>query len=136
MRISLPHVISTSDLLTFIVGGVISLISIGPSGSSFPPQAVSRLAAVHRDIAFATVDAVGAIVVIVFTLAGTTVEVVVLAIGNIVFKPIHAFVKTFPTALFVFSTNFLVLDECFLGSIVLIEFSCSSMVVYNYCSKM
>jgi hypothetical protein len=88
-----------------IVGGVMSFVSNGASGSSLPPHAVSKDAAVHKEIAFTTVDAVGVTTDIVFTLAGITVEVVVLAMGNIVFNPIQAFVKTFPTALFAFSTN-------------------------------
>ena len=60
-----------------MVGGVVSLISIGPSGQSSPPQAVSRPAAVHRVI----VVAIGALIVF-------TVEVVVLAIGIKLFPQI------------------------------------------------
>lgn len=105
MRISFHHVISTSDLLTLIVGGVVSLVSIGLSGPS-SPQAAIRLAAVHNVITLATVLAAGATAVIVFTLAGTKVAVVVVAIGPIVLAAIHVEVSTFLTALFVFSTNF------------------------------
>ena len=106
MRISFHHVISISDLLTFIVGGVVSLVSIGPSGSSLPPHAVIRLAAVHREIASAILVAEGTTAVIVFTLAGITVDVVVVAIGPIVLAAIHVAANVFLTALFVFSKNF------------------------------
>ena len=111
MRISFHHVMSTSDLLTLIVGGVVSLVSVGLIGSSGSsgPHAVNKDAAVHREMAFTTVDAVGATTDMVFTLAGTTVEVVVLAIGNIVFKPIHALVNNFHIVLLVLSANLLYL---------------------------
>ena len=106
IRISFHHEISTLDLLTFIVGGVVSLGSIGLSGPSSLPQAVNKDAAVHREIALATLLATGATAEIVFTLAGTKVAVDVVAIGHIEPATIHVVVKAFLTALFVFSTNF------------------------------
>jgi hypothetical protein len=135
MLISFHHVISTSDLLMLMVGGVVSLTLIGSSGQSSPPQAVSKDAAVHREMALATVDAVGATTEIVFTLAGTKVAVVVVAIGHIVLAAIQVLVRTFLTALFVFSTNLLDLDSCFGGSIELIELSWFPMEVYDYYGK-
>ncbi|MBR4634189.1 hypothetical protein IKO50_04520 [bacterium] len=122
-------------MLTLIVGGVVSLISIGSSGQSSPPQAVSKDAAVHREMALATVDAVGATTEIVFTLAGTKVAVVVVAIGHIVLAAIQVLVRTFLTALFVFSTNLLALDSCFGDSIELIELSWFPMEEYDYYGK-
>jgi hypothetical protein len=60
------------------------------------------------------VDVAGSIRIILFAFAGTAVEVV---IGNILPVTIHAVVKTFLTALFVFSTNLLDLLEFELDSI-------------------
>jgi hypothetical protein len=84
---------------------VVSLIS---SGSSLL-HATNKLAAVHREIVFAAVDASGAIAVIVFILAGTTVVEVVVAIGHMELATIHVVVKAFLTALFVFSIKLEVL---------------------------
>ena len=109
MRISFHHVISTSDLFTLIVGGVTSFVSNGPSGSSLPPHAANSDMAVHKETALAT----GATTLIVFTLAGTIVDVVVVAIGPIVLAAIDVAVNAFLTALLVFSMNLLVLDNSF-----------------------
>ena len=108
MRICFHHVISTSDLLTLIVGATVSFTSIGSSGSS-PPHAANNEAAVPREIVLTAVVAIGAIAVMVFTLAGTTLEVVVVAIGPIVLAAIQDAVSTFLIALLVFSTNLLAL---------------------------
>jgi hypothetical protein len=52
------------------------------------------------------VVAIGAIAVIVFTDAGTTVGILGVAIGIMLLTPIHVLTNAFPTALLVFSTNF------------------------------
>ena len=120
--------ISISDLLTLIVGAMVSFVSIGQSiSSSLPLQAANNPAAVHREIVFIVVEASGTIAVIVFTLAGMTVEVVVVAIGAIVLAAIHVLTSTFLTALFVFSKNLLELIEFVLDSLELIEFRLSAM---------
>jgi hypothetical protein len=118
MRISFHHVISTCDLLTLIVGGVASFTSIGSSGSS-PLQAVSKDTAVHNETALAT----GATTLIVFTLAGTIVDVVVVAIGPMVLTAIDVAVNVFLTALLVFSMNLWVFDNLLGDSIELREFN-------------
>ena len=69
--------ISILDLLTVMVGGVVSLVSIGPSGQSSPPHAVSSDVAVHS-----------VIVVAIGTPIEFMVGVVVLAIGIKLFPQI------------------------------------------------
>jgi hypothetical protein len=99
-------VISISFLFISIVGAIESLVSIGltgPSGlSSPPPHAVNRLVAVHNQMAFIVVEAIG---VIVFILVGMIVGVVVAAVGNMVLIAIHVLVKTSLTAFLVLSKN-------------------------------
>jgi hypothetical protein len=103
-------VISTSLLFISIDGAILSLVSIGftgPSGSSSPPpQAENKLAAVHSQIVLTAVEAIGAIAVIVFTLAGITLGVVVVAVGIMLLTPIQVFIKVSLTAFLVFSINF------------------------------
>jgi TRAP-type C4-dicarboxylate transport system permease large subunit len=92
---------------------------IGPSGQSSPlPHATSNPAAVHREIVLIAVEASGAIAVIVFTLAGTTVGAVT---GPIEPATIHVVAKAFLTALLVFSINLLDLLELAFDSIDSIE---------------
>ena len=121
MRISFHHVISISDLLTFIVGATVSLTSIGPIGSSGSshPQAVNKDTAVHKETALAT----GATILTVFTQAGTIVDVVVVAMGPMVLTAIDVAVNVFLTALFVLSMNLWVFDNFFGDSIELKEFN-------------
>ena len=131
---------STLDLLILIVGATVSLVSIGSTGvtgpsnpSSPPPHAVNNHAAVHNQIVLIVVEAIGAIAVIVFTLAGTTVGV---ATGHIDPTVIHAVVKTFLTALLVLSTNLLDLLEFVLDSIAVIEFGLLVIVDVLYVLKL
>jgi hypothetical protein len=106
-------VISISDLLTLIVGAIVSF-SVGSIGlglsmsSSLPPHATNKPAAVHREIVLIAVEASGVMAVIVFTLAGTTLGAVT---GPIEPAKIHVVAKAFQTALFVLSTNLLDLLE-------------------------
>ena len=100
------HVISMLDLLIFILGGVVSLIS---SGHSSLPHADNSCAAAHREIVLTAVDVIGEIAVMVFTLAGITVGVVVVAIGTIVLIHIHVLINVSLTAFLVFSMNLLYL---------------------------
>ena len=117
---SFHHVISTSDRFTLIVGATVSFLSIGLTGvsgpSSPPPHAVSSPAAVHREIVLIALEAVGAIAVIVFTLAGKTVDVVVVAIGAIVLAAIHVLIRVSLTAFFVLFTKFEYLLGCLVDS--------------------
>ena len=131
MRTCFHHVISTSDLLTLIVGAIVSFSGFtGPSGSSLL-QAASNPAAVHREIVLTAVEASGAIAVIVFTLAGMTVEVVVVAaIGVKVLAAIHVLTSTFLTALFVFSKNLLDLLEFALDSLIQFTLLVISDILY------
>ena len=92
MRISFHHVISISDSLTFMVGGVVSLTISSVQLSSL--QAVNKLAAVHTVIVVAAVVARGERVEIVFT-----------EVGRILETAIPAVVRVFLTASLVFSTN-------------------------------
>jgi hypothetical protein len=120
-------VISISDLLTLIVGAIVSFVSIGQSGpSSPPPHAVNNPAAVHSEIVLIVVEVSGAIVLIVFTLAGTTVGVVT---GPIEPATIHVVAKAFLTAFFVLSTNLLDFLPFNLDSVELIEFGL--LVMWN-----
>ena len=70
------------------------------------------------------VEAIGAIWVIVFTLAGTTLGV---PTGAIEPAAIHVVVRTFLMTLLVFSTNLLDFLDSILDSIELIEFRLSAM---------
>jgi hypothetical protein len=99
---------------------MVSFVSIGQSiSSSLPPHAANNPAAVHREIVLIAVEASGAIAVIVFTLAGTTVGAVT---GPIEPATIHVVAKAFLTALFVLSTNLLDFLSFKLDSVELMEF--------------
>jgi hypothetical protein len=103
-----------------IVGAILSFSwgLIGPSGQSSPlPHATSNPAAVQNQIVLIAVDAIG-VTAMVFMLAGTTVGVVT---GHMELAAIHAVVKTFLTALLVFSINLLDLLELAFDSIDSIE---------------
>ena len=125
--------ISISDLLILIVGGVVSF-SVGFSGligpsisSSPPPHAVSKLAAVHMEIVLIVVEARGAMLVILFILAGIMVGVVT---GPIELVNIHVLTKAFLTALFVLSKKLPDLLEFMFDSIGLKE---SELLVMSIC---
>jgi TRAP-type C4-dicarboxylate transport system permease large subunit len=79
----------------------------------------NNIAAVHNEIVLIVVDAIGAIRVIVFTLAGTTLGV---PTGAIEPAAIHVVVRTFLMTLLVLSTKLLDFFESILDSIELIEF--------------
>jgi hypothetical protein len=95
------------------------LVSIGLSGQSSPPQAVSKDTAVHRVMVFSAVEVKGVIVETASTQVGTVaikvgdhrVPQAIAPIHAVFFIHLEALFRVSLTAFFAFSTKTLVLSQ-------------------------